>query len=215
MPYPRTTPSEQAGFSLLEMLIALALLSLITTLILTAIQGTGRALDVANRQVQEGSIGAAQLVLRQILSQAQPIKRAAERVEDASLLEGIPERLRFVTSYAAGGQYGGLYDTEIATAASAERTTAVDLVVQQSLYRRVAPGTALVPPRGRQATILKSVAKVSVRYFGRADEDAQPDWAPTWTNKSRLPTLIALDVQFPEGDPRKWPQLIVAIREAE
>lgn len=209
----RRNRTRNAGFTLLEMLIALALLSLIATLILAAIQGTGRALDVANRQVQNNSIGSAQLVLRQILSQAQPIKFSADQPENARMLDGGSATVRLITSFAAGGQYGGLNNCEIRLAPSA---TNWDLVIQETVFRRASPGAAIAPAIGRPITILKSIATISWRYFGRANaDDIGPGWSPGWISSSRLPTLVALDVTFPQGDPRIWPELIVAVRAAE
>lgn len=209
----RPSRAREPGFTLLEMLIALALLSLIATLILAAIQGTGRALDVANRQAEVGSIGSAQMVLRQILSQAQPIKFTAERPEDARMLDGGPATIRLITSFAAGGQYGGLLDTELALTAA---DTGANLVIRQSVLRRAAASASLATAQGNSAVILKGIAKLSIRYFGRPnDDETQLAWSATWISTFRLPSLIALDITFPPGDPRIWPELVIAVPAAE
>lgn len=210
----RRQTSNDSAFTLLELLIAIAILAFIAVLISTAIKGTGRALDVANRQAQDGSVGAVQMVLRQMLAQAQPIKLASERVEDARFLDGTPSGLHFVSSFATGGQYGGLYDTEISTVPS-PTGAGFDLTIQQTVFRRPLPGATSVVAKGRSIVILKSIAAVNWRYYGRVDEASPPDWVMNWSNRSRLPTLIALSVQFPPGDPRVWADLIVAPRRAD
>lgn len=213
MPGSRRRAARDAGFTLIEMLVALALLALIAAMILGAVQGTGRALDQATRQVHEGSTGAAQLVLRQILAQGQPIKLTTERQEDARMLEGQTDRVRLITSYAAGGQYRGLYATEIRIVPSAA-TGASDLVIEQELFRRALPVTGAAAVKPSQVVLLKGIAGLSLRYFGRAEDDRIAGWSSTWTSPSRLPTLIVLAVVFADGDPRKWGELPVAVRAA-
>jgi general secretion pathway protein J len=214
MKRPDGIEANDRGFSLIEMLVALALLSLIAAMILGAVQGTGRALEQATRQAQDGSTGAAQLVLRQVLAQGQPIKFTADRSQDAPLLDGRETHVRLITGFAAGGQYGGLYDTKISLVPSMAGTMR-DLVIEQALFRRATRGSGDEPIKQRRVVLLKGIAGLSLRYFGRADDGRPGAWASTWSSPSRLPSLVGLSVVFPDGDPRKWSELLVAVRAAD
>jgi hypothetical protein len=40
----------------------------------------------------------------------------------------------------------------------------------------------------------------------------EAEWRESWDGADGLPALIALEVVFPAGDPRSWPELMVAPR---
>ncbi|MEQ1694530.1 MAG: prepilin-type N-terminal cleavage/methylation domain-containing protein [Hyphomicrobiaceae bacterium] len=217
MTSPVRTPFQRndAGFTLLEMLIALGLLALIVMLILSAIQSAGRALDVASRQIEEASTGSAQFVLRQIVAQARPIRMPAPNPEDGHMMEGNTERARFITSFAAGGQYGGLIDTGIFLRPALSVGDQPDLIIRQAIFRHPIPGSTAAPQMAHDIVILPRISKLSLRYYGKLDDDSQPIWQDTWANPTRLPLLVSISVTFPPADPRKWPDLIIPCRLAE
>jgi prepilin-type N-terminal cleavage/methylation domain-containing protein len=202
------------GFTLLEMLIALALLALITMLILTAIQGTGRALSVADRQLGEASTSAAQFVVRQAISQMQPNKLSGDRSDNAPMIQASSAKLRMITNSTAGGQYSGFYDTELTALPSGSRPSQLDLVLRQMPFRRVGLEAKTEPAKSLSATLFKNITTVSLRYFGRLEVDKPPAWYQSWTSPNRLPSLIAIDVTLPKGDTRIWPTLYVVVRAA-
>lgn len=61
----------------------------------------------------------------------------------------------------------------------------------------------------RKVVLLHDVVDLHLRYFGTLAYGS-PRWSDTWINLKQLPCLIGLNVRFPDGDPRIWPELIVA-----
>lgn len=210
-----TRPRYNAGFTLLELLVVVALLALIVALILSAIEAASGALKVIGRRIEEGSTDSVQFVLRQIVSQARPIRKSALNPEDGRMMDGNRESMRFITSFAAGGQYGGLIETILLIRPPAIQGGLADLVIRQAIFRRPLPSAPPAPLQGRDVLILPSIAQLSLRYFGKPDDNSQPIWSHTWSNATRLPLLVEISVTFPVADPRKWPPLIIPCRLAE
>ena len=56
--------------------------------------------------------------------------------------------------------------------------------------------------------LLRHVAGLKLSYFG-ASLDGVRDWRPNWLHGAAPPELIEIQVSFPAGDRRTWPDLIV------
>ena len=63
------------------------------------------------------------------------------------------------------------------------------------------------PPR--QEVLIDRVERIEVNYLS-PDRDA---WLDAW-NRADLPALIRIRLLFPRGDPRRWPPIVVATRQA-
>jgi hypothetical protein len=60
--------------------------------------------------------------------------------------------------------------------------------------------------------LVENIADVSFGFFGAADADrnGDPRWRDRWENMPGLPLLVRINVTFPDGDGRIWPELVVA-----
>ena len=187
------------GFTLVEVLIALALVGIVSLLLLEGIRfaalGLGRVSDQAGRL--EARRGIEEL-----------LRRDLGTVFTASLppampaLIGGPQSMRFLTLAEDGG--AGLYRVDLAIAArGGERA----LVLTR---RRLGATGALDTEREVLAPRLKFLR---IAYFGRATQDAKPQWQQSWGD-SRFPPLmvrIALDT----GDGLARPPLVVRLWAAQ
>jgi general secretion pathway protein J len=59
--------------------------------------------------------------------------------------------------------------------------------------------------------LVENVARAEWDYFD-VPCGAPAAWRTTWQGRHELPALVRVRVVFPEGDPRQWPDLIVAPR---
>ena len=206
------SPTEQsdAGWTLVEMLVALVLLALMSGLLGSALMAARRGLEGVDERSGEATVEAVQGHLRRMLSEASPRRRSGFAV-DAPIIETRPASLGLVTAYGPAGQYGGLYAVEI-VATAAERQGRFDLSEVRSLYRPPAQSGAPEPAQVRLTSrLLSGVADVQLRYFGIRGDNKIADWGGDWLEPVLLPQLIAVDVTFPAGDRRTWPGLIVAL----
>jgi general secretion pathway protein J len=57
--------------------------------------------------------------------------------------------------------------------------------------------------------LLKNVEGLTILYYGSPPGGGVDGWQPRWAARGRLPSLIWIRLQFPPGDGRIWPELIV------
>jgi general secretion pathway protein J len=203
----RRAKDAEAGFTLLELLIALALLTVIASLLVNAVGSARQAINVVDRRVTQASVPAVQSVLRRLLVEARANPDAAQYADPDRSFAGEPNKLRFVSSFVPQGQYGGLWRYEIALEASERASESSALVLTQQLVRPASPATG----QPLLTVVLKEVRALSVRYFGAEGKDSAPQWQDAWRHPSRLPRLVSVDVTFLRADGRQWTPLIVAL----
>ena len=108
---PRAPPD--AGFTLIEMIVALALMSLIVGLLASSVRGTRQVLAFIDRNNVTGAVPPAQSYL--LSSFAQTVSAQQAGADRPPALLGEPARVRFTTSHAPQGQIEGLYHSAAAT----------------------------------------------------------------------------------------------------
>jgi general secretion pathway protein J len=202
------------GFTLLEVLIALALFALITVLVLAGIRGGRTALEKANLSNRNATIDSAQGLLRNLITEVRPIPLSGADTDAPILFSGAPDRIEFVSSYTVEGQFAGLYVSSLRVIQHQGQGTG-DLVLSQTLYRpstRVGAG-ASVP--SWNTVLIKNVTGMRLRYYGTPDLGAASNWSANWSRLSALPELVEIVVAFPPGDERAWRSMSVTLAFAE
>jgi prepilin-type N-terminal cleavage/methylation domain-containing protein len=193
-------PDDQAGFSLLELLIALALLAVIGALLVASIGDARRALGVVDRRNAQAAVAPVQGVLRRLIEEARPSPDGPPDPKRGFV--GESDRLSFVSSFVPQGQYGGLRRYDIGLEAAG--VGPVRLVMKHRLDT-----TVPMPADGSSSTVLlDGVEALRVRYFGALDQGASPAWHDSWRHPVNLPLLVSLDVTFTPGDRRQWVVLV-------
>ncbi|SFU48908.1 general secretion pathway protein J [Methylobacterium sp. 174MFSha1.1] len=184
----------EAGFTLVEVLVSLALCGLVALLTLQTFRATGLINRTARRLEAQGEVQLVREHLRRALAD-----RAGRRPNGRHApFQGEPGRL-------------------VATV-QANRDLARGAEVLLVLEARPAgDGLTLVetsgPPEapGPPEPLLDGVAGLRLRYFGPQGADPTPRWAPAWTRRDRPPALVEVIVAFPPDDPRFWPPLVLAL----
>jgi general secretion pathway protein J len=207
----RPGTDAEAGFTLLELLIALTLLAVIASLLVNAITSARQALNVVDRRVTQASVPAVQSVLRRLLVEARPNPDAAQHADPDRAFIGEASKLGFVSSFVPQGQYGGLWRYEIALGTNEGAAESSALVLTQQLVRPASQATS----QPLRTVLIKEVRALSVRYFGAEDKDSAPQWQDAWRHPFRLPRLVSVVVTFVRPDGRQWPTLIVALALAD
>jgi general secretion pathway protein J len=200
----------EAGFTLLEMLIVLALLAVIASLLVEAIASTRLALQASDRQVSHGAVPAAQAVLRRLIAEVRPGPDASQRLDLDRAFIGGRDRVSFVSSFVAQGQFGGLWRYDLALDPDGVSAAPGALVIAQRLLRPATANTPGGPPPSTRSVLLKGVQDVRLRYFGVLEGDRAPQWHDSWQHPSRLPLLISVDVLFAEKDQPHWTTVVVS-----
>ena len=198
----------QQGFTVLELLVALALTALIVTALFGTFRFARRAWQTSGDIEQTASVSAVQSFLTAAIAQAQPAADPPLSSPLAPSFDGRPDRLVFVAPSSVAVTTGGSYRFEILLDEETGRDgTKRSLFVVQTLDRNVRRKDAAATAFRRKG--LSNVAGLRFRYFGVARGNTTPSWYDAWSSEPALPRLIEVTVSFLNGDPRVWPPLVV------
>lgn len=193
-----------AGFTLLEVLIALALLGFILVALAGGVRFGVRAWQAEERR----GAGAAELeavhgLLRRMVATAQPLPVAGLGPAGASLyFDGRPNEMSFISDLpeAIGG--AGPYDLAL------ELTEGGRLVLHWRPHVRPVPGSS--PGPYAETELMRGVAALDLRYFVPAINGQPPSWLSEWQQPGTLPALVRVKLRLAEGDRRRAMELVVA-----
>lgn len=194
------------GFSLMEVLAALALLTIV-------LLGVYSGISTASRIVRSGSgaiermdeIRSAQTYLRGELAQALVIPFGQTDDGDPVVFDGDDHMLRFVAPMPG---YLSRLGPQLHT---------VKLVDDGHSSYRLEVTLALLPPDGGDAqpigepeVLMRGIRKGAFAYRGMDDQDRPGDWQDTWGDHRRTPSLVRLTLET-EGNVA-FPTLVAPIR---
>jgi prepilin-type N-terminal cleavage/methylation domain-containing protein len=195
------------GFTLIEVVVALVLLSTTMLLLYSGLSFALRswdAGDVNGRRTADRRLG--ENFLRRELSELFPM-----RWKDATQLklafEGGASRLRFVSSRAPGLQMGGLALVGLEVEEDGEKKTK-DLVMYRAMPDDEAVGFGPLD-RGERHVVLPGIDEVAFGYFGSENEFAEPKWHDTWEYAGRVPEMLRIRLRGKEGN--VLPEMLVRL----
>ncbi len=191
-----------AGFTLLELLIALTLLGFILALLFGGLRLGSRSWDAGElRSEQSTHLALVQGFLRRELSQVYPF-RWKKKVNSELAFAGESNRLRFVAPIAARLGPGGLYLVSLEQVRDKDGS---QLVLKRSIPEPDS-GDFNELDNAEKVVLAEQVESVSFAYYGAETKDAEPLWSDKWDNPKLLPYLIRIRVKFSNG--RDWPDLV-------
>ncbi len=177
------------GFTLLEVLVALAIFGLILAALA---DGTQLGLRVQDAQARlrdaKGDLDTVDRLLRRLIAGADPQAPVRGAAGTLDLVSRLPDGSGVLTG-----------EAEIGLGVDADHR----LVLRWSPH---VPGqAAAVAGSMRQAVLLEHVGRLHLSYWGQPEER----WVKAWSREAP-PELIRLGIEFPAGDRRHWPDIVAA-----
>ena len=190
-------PARQAGFTLIEVVLAMTLLATMMLLLYSGLSFALRSWDAgetngrrfADRRVAEN-------FLRREIGELFPM-RWKDPMEVKVAFDGQPGTLRFVSARAPGIQLGGLSLVGLAVEEGKERGTR-DLVMRRAMPDDEATDFGPLE-KGEAHVILEGIDSVSFAYFGAENDFSEPQWFDAWKFAGRVPQLVRMRVRLADG----------------
>lgn len=205
---------RESGFTLLELLIGLALLGFILALMFGGLRLGIKSWDAGALKSEEMTrIRVFESFVRRQLSEVYPyVWKPAD--SQTLAFRGDPNAIYYV-GFLPGGSGGrnGLYLLSL----EVERSARIQRMVLKSLpiSREMRDFSGM---QGVEQTVLASgiiaegVEELVFGYFGTETGQTEPRWLTHWKDPKRLPQLVRLQVRLTSG--QEWPELVVALKVA-
>jgi general secretion pathway protein J len=201
-PLATSGSAAEGGFTLLEVLVAVAVLAF---LVVGLTQGVRTGLNLWSAQTRRivavSELDATARVIRNMLTSI-PIEAAgASGTVPAPIgFKGEPNRINLI----------GELPTGLGVTQRADITIELKLgrvVIAWIPHRHEASGMPAAAPT--ETELIRKVDNLEFAYWGATSPNAPATWLTEW-DAPMLPGLIRVRVGLTKGDPRHWPDLIVA-----
>jgi len=184
----------EAGFTLVELLVALAVTAMIASFVLGGLDYARRTWAISRDREAAGEVDAAAMQLRVLLARTMP----AITIDDDSrlarlLFAGSADSLTFVTLSEATAFRGGLMRVRLSWQ---DRPPApgrpATLVVSTAVFR-ANPGLVV---EAEPVVLFRRVAALSLTYFGILELGQPPQWQSQWLGRDRTPLLVLAAIEL-------------------
>lgn len=193
----------EAGFSLVEVLVALVLLGLLSMALFHSVRFGMTAWQRGGERSDQIHISMlVQDLLRRLIGQAYPLVledgTGTGRVDFAGTATSLEFLAPVPVALASGGRARFKLSIE-------RRGDQSDLVLASR------PELAAGDGESSRKTLLATMETGEFAYFGATDQSAA-QWHERWSGGLSLPALVRVRVHFARSDPRLWPDLTIAPR---
>ena len=219
-----------AGFTLLELLVAMTVLGVLTGLLASGLSFGTRIWEREQKQLEQwAELQMVQDVIRRTLGEAWPLKAPAsagtEGAAEGIAFVGTDTSVEFVgpppaqslvrrhlSVWPAQSHRSRRGESGVDLAPARSRSDAAKRQAPRAPARRTTAARARRTEiaEGKEVVLVDRLANAEFSYFGGDDEDVKPRWRDRWRDPSKLPLLVRVQVTFPPGDRRRWPELVVA-----
>ncbi|MEM1080506.1 MAG: prepilin-type N-terminal cleavage/methylation domain-containing protein [Pseudomonadota bacterium] len=203
------TQRRQSGFTLIEVMLATALIAIIMALAYSGFRAGVRATTSGEDRIEETNrIRLAHEFVRRQISLAQPL--IIEQDEDGQSppirFEGDGDRIRLVAPLPGYLGFGGPYVQEFRLERGEE---GMDLVFAFAMLNTYEPGNLdLDPP----VTLLENVGDVQFEFLGFTEDSEDVFWSNYWEEPERMPLAISMQMDLPRDNGLFWPTLTTPLR---
>lgn len=196
----------QVGFTLIEMLLAVALLAMVLALAYGGLRTSIRAAARGEVVIENTShMRIVHQFLRRQLSQMLPLPYISDE-DERVMFEAGPDFIQFVAPMPGYLGLGGPHVQRIELVPGAEGD---DLIYQHGLFRDFAEyGFGDRDP----VLLIEGIDSASFSFLFRQAQQEQPEWRTSWDQPEVLPLAVELDLVMTDELEASWPVLTTSMR---
>lgn len=196
------TQTNESGFTLVEMLVALALLSIMTLYAWQSFSTLQRFKLIADRVGSQMEVDAAARQMTMTISDTRGVLGHDVNNQPLGTFKGQPNQIEFIATSDGERETGGFYVVTYTLDDNAR------LISTHRLFREneILTETTI--------TLLRGVKGLSFKYFFQAPIAQKPQVFNVWESKLTSPSAVEVKIEFEETDKRKWPPTLINIATA-
>lgn len=203
-------PGSAAGFTLVELLLAITLMSILLGLTYSGLRAATRSSENGEKLLAAGGeLRAGHQFMRRQLNQMLPLPFAVTggNEEIRVVFEGDARSIRYVAPMPGYLGTGGpqVQLLEVAQADDGEMVIQFAHALLQGfeddhLFER-AP-----------VILLEGVSSAGFEFLGKDEDGEVTEWTMSWDQQDVLPVAVRLNLEFAEDINLRWPDLVAGVR---
>jgi general secretion pathway protein J len=196
------------GFSLVELLLAMTLMSMLLALAYGGLRAATRAADKGQAILADsGRIRMAHQFVRKQLNQMAPLVFAeSEDQQERSVFAGASNKIRYVAPMPGYLGFGGPQVQELAIVSGEDGE---ELVLSHALLQGFEEDKLYLRD---PIVLLKKIEFAEFSFLGRDETGELAGWTNQWEQVGLLPDAVSLDIEFTEDVYIQWPLLNASVR---
>lgn len=203
----RRRHNRSSGFTLVEILLAVALMGMLLALAYGGLRASTRAAEKGQAVLEDASrVRMAQQFVRTRFNQLMPLAFAENDKAERTVFEGEAHRVRYVAPMPGYLGFGGPQVQELSLEPGPE---GLELVLRHALLQGFEEGFLY---EREPIFLVGNIRSASFMFLGRDPNGNLRDWSSAWETPAELPESVALDIEFNESVYIHWPELIASAR---
>lgn len=201
--------SVASGFSLVELLLALSLMSMLLALAYGGLRASTRAADKGQAILEDSSrIRMAHQFVRKQLNQMAPLVFAeSDDQQERTVFEGEAKKIRYVAPMPGYLGFGGPQVQELAVVSADEGYA---LVLSHALLQGFEEENLYLRD---PIVLIENIEFAEFSFLGRDEETGElTAWTTQWDQKEMIPEAVSLEIEFTEDVYIRWPLLTASVR---
>jgi general secretion pathway protein J len=205
--------ASQRGFTLVEMVVALALMSLLGLIIIESLRLAQRSYEKVSRaEMHTSELVLSQQLIRHLFESAYPIERSQNAASVAVGLVGGSDTVELLS---LGSQaMGSAGHVKVRIGLRRRDDGLFDIVAQLTEAQantRMGERAVHMPT---ESILLSQVKQARWSFLSMSSEagSGNTEWKNEWQGTQLLPAAVQLQVEFPQNDARVWPRFIATPR---
>jgi general secretion pathway protein J len=196
----------EAGFTLVELLVALALFSLLVTVLFDNVRFGLHAWQHGSSHAENFEHGmVSQDLLRGLIGNVYPMFVTDGGAQPQIDFDGAKESVSFLGNAPTVASGGGRFRFKFFVERKQSRT---DLIVSATPELSDRQDSLMTT----RTLLISDIDRAEISYFGEAASEQTAQWVDSWRQRSDMPRLVRIRVAFRPGDTRLWPELLIAPR---
>ena len=198
------TVKKNTGFTLLEVMLAMTLLSIMVVLLFSSLKIGAESWNKGEKKIAEVNEKAVVYqFFKRHLSSIRPLWDDFSDDERSFSFQGEQDTFQFVSVFPFSAARKGLQLFKIFPDKSEKGVIKVMLT---PFY----PTVEELQWEPEEVILLENVEEFELSYFGKEDPDSDASWVESWQEKEFLPALIKIKIVL--KDHSYWPEMIFALK---